>query len=66
MEDEHGPLLERQPPEGSFELVAIVDGQDAGGFGGTLTCDLFGPLQPINSDNGGASAAPTITLAATV
>jgi len=28
VENEHGSLLERQPPEGSFELVAIVDGQD--------------------------------------
>ena len=28
VEDEHGPLLEGQPPEGSLELVAIVDGQD--------------------------------------
>lgn len=43
-----------------------VTGQGAGGFGGTLTCELFGPLQPVGSVNGGASAAPTITLAATV
>ncbi|MBD3942558.1 VWA domain-containing protein [Microbacterium sp. NEAU-LLC] len=43
-----------------------VAGQDAGGYGGTLTCELFGPLQPINSDNGGATVAPRITLDATV
>ena len=43
-----------------------VTGQGAGGYGGTLRCELFGPLQPMGSDNGGASAAPTITLAATV
>lgn len=43
-----------------------VTGQGAGGFGGTLTCELFGPLQPVGSVDGGASAAPTITLAATV
>ena len=28
MEDEDSALLERQPPEGPLELVAIVDGQD--------------------------------------
>ena len=38
-------------------------GQDAGGYGGTLTCTLFGPLQPAGSGLG-ASAAPVITLAA--
>jgi uncharacterized repeat protein (TIGR01451 family)/LPXTG-motif cell wall-anchored protein len=43
-----------------------IAGQDAGGYGGTLTCELFGPLQPINSDNGGATVAPRITLDATV
>ena len=37
VEDEHGPLLERQPPEGSLELVAIVDGQDPGGLAGPST-----------------------------
>ena len=42
-----------------------VTGQGAGGYGGTLECVLFGPLQPVGA-NGGASAAPTITLAATV
>ncbi len=29
MEDEDGALLERQPPEGPLELVAIVDGEDS-------------------------------------
>ncbi|MFD4959661.1 SpaA isopeptide-forming pilin-related protein [Microbacterium sp. NPDC058389] len=43
-----------------------VTGQNSGGYGGTLTCSLFGPLQPINSDNGGATVAPRITLDATV
>jgi hypothetical protein len=33
MKDEHGQLLEGQPPNGSFELVAIVDGQDSRGLG---------------------------------
>jgi uncharacterized repeat protein (TIGR01451 family)/LPXTG-motif cell wall-anchored protein len=42
-----------------------VTGQDGSGYGGTLTCVLFGPLQPVGA-NEGASAAPTITLAATV
>jgi uncharacterized repeat protein (TIGR01451 family) len=42
-----------------------VTGQDSGGYGGTLECVLFGPLQPQGSEEG-ASAAPTITLAATV
>ena len=40
-----------------------VTGQAAGGYGGTLTCTLFGPLQPAGSGLG-ASAAPVITLAA--
>ncbi|MFE5407345.1 VWA domain-containing protein [Microbacterium sp. NPDC056569] len=43
-----------------------VTGQNGAGYGGTLTCVLFGPLQPIDSDNGGASVAPRITLSATV
>lgn len=43
-----------------------VTGQNGAGYGGTLECVLYGPLQPIDSDNGGASAAPTITLHATV
>lgn len=41
-----------------------VTGEDSAGFGGTLECVLFGPLQPVNTE--GASSAPTITLAATV
>ncbi|WP_169580740.1 SpaA isopeptide-forming pilin-related protein [Microbacterium thalassium] len=41
-----------------------VTGQDAAGFGGTLECVLFGPLQPQGTDEG-ATSAPTITLAAT-
>jgi hypothetical protein len=36
-----------------------VTGQDSSGYGGTLTCSLFGPLKLTES-------APTITLAATV
>jgi uncharacterized repeat protein (TIGR01451 family)/LPXTG-motif cell wall-anchored protein len=43
-----------------------VTGQDAAGYGGMLRCELFGPLQPAGSDNGGASVAPTITLAVKV
>ncbi|WP_318354384.1 MULTISPECIES: VWA domain-containing protein [Microbacterium] len=43
-----------------------VTGQNGEGYGGTLRCVLFGPLQPIGSDNGGASTAPRITLSATV
>lgn len=43
-----------------------VTGEDAAGYGGTLTCELQGPLQPLNSDNGGATSAPTLVLAATV
>lgn len=42
-----------------------VTGQDAAGYGGTLECVLFGPLQPVGA-NELPSAAPTITLAATV
>ena len=42
-----------------------VTGQDAGGYGGKLTCTLFGPLQPVGA-NSAPSSAPTITLAATV
>ena len=41
-----------------------VSGQNSAGYGGTLTCELHGPLQPAGAD--GESAAPTITLAATV
>lgn len=40
-----------------------VTGQDAAGFGGTLACELFGPLQPAGV---GISAAPRIRLAAVV
>ncbi len=46
-------------------LSCAVTGQNGSGYGGTLTCALFGPLQPQGA-NEGASAAPTITLAATV
>jgi uncharacterized repeat protein (TIGR01451 family)/LPXTG-motif cell wall-anchored protein len=42
-----------------------VTGQNSAGYGGNLECVLFGPLQPQGA-NEGASAAPTITLAATV
>jgi len=41
-----------------------VSGQDGSGYGGTLTCTLNGPLQPQGAE--GVSAAPTITLSATV
>lgn len=43
-----------------------VTGQTAGGYGGTLECVLFGPLQPVGTPAGGTSAAPTITLTAYV
>lgn len=43
-----------------------VTGEDAAGYGGTLTCELQGPLQPSGSDNGGATAAPALLLSATV
>lgn len=36
-----------------------VTGQNAAGFGGTLTCELFGPLQPAGREG---STAPLITL----
>ncbi|MHC2997818.1 MSCRAMM family protein, partial [Microbacterium sp. HJ5] len=42
-----------------------VTGQDSAGFGGTLECVLFGPLQPQGVDEG-ATSAPTITLTAMV
>ncbi|WP_345801524.1 SpaA isopeptide-forming pilin-related protein [Microbacterium sp. AZCO] len=45
--------------------TCAVTGQDASGFGGTLTCSLFGPLQPADSTDG-AKAAPRITLTASV
>jgi uncharacterized repeat protein (TIGR01451 family) len=43
-----------------------VTGQNSSGYGGNLTCTLFGPLEPVGLDAGGSSSAPTITLAATV
>lgn len=42
-----------------------VTGQNSRGFGGTLSCELFGPLQPKGSSEG-ASEAPTITLSVMV
>ncbi|WP_461638039.1 VWA domain-containing protein [Leucobacter sp. BZR 635] len=42
-----------------------VTGQSSGGYGGTLSCELFGPLQPKGSSDG-ASQAPVITLSVTV
>ncbi|GAA1326044.1 VWA domain-containing protein [Leucobacter albus] len=42
-----------------------VTGKDSRGYGGTLSCELFGPLQPKGSTEG-ASAAPEITLAVIV
>ncbi|MEU1971682.1 hypothetical protein ABZ477_08490 [Microbacterium sp. NPDC019599] len=42
-----------------------VTGQNSAGYGGTLTCELFGPLQAVDVPDG-VSSAPTITLAATV
>lgn len=45
--------------------TCAVSGQDASGYGGKLSCELFGPLQPAGAGLG-PSAAPTITLAATV
>ena len=42
-----------------------MTGQNLSGYGGLLTCELFGVLFPINSGFG-PTAAPTITLAATV
>ncbi|QKJ20344.1 SpaA isopeptide-forming pilin-related protein [Microbacterium hominis] len=43
----------------------VVSGQDAAGYGGTLECGLFGPLQPVGA-NASPSEAPTITLTAMV
>ncbi|TXK15967.1 DUF11 domain-containing protein [Microbacterium wangchenii] len=45
--------------------TCAVTGQNAAGYGGTLRCELFGPLHPAGSGLG-ASGAPPITLAATV
>ncbi len=43
--------------------TCAVTGQNSTGFGGTLTCTLFGPLQPTG-ENG--SVAPQITLGALI
>lgn len=40
-----------------------VTGQDGAGYGGTLECVLFGPLQPAGAFEDASSSAPTITLA---
>jgi len=48
----------------NWETCAVA-GQDAAGYGGMLTCELFGPLQPVGA-NDSPSSAPTITLSATV
>jgi uncharacterized repeat protein (TIGR01451 family) len=45
--------------------TCAVTGQDGAGYGGTLRCELFGPLQPAGAGLG-PSSAPTITLQATV
>ncbi len=42
-----------------------ITGSNAQGYGGTLTCTLFGPLQATGLE-GGVSQAPTLNLAATV
>ncbi|TXK06297.1 VWA domain-containing protein [Microbacterium mitrae] len=42
-----------------------IAGANAQGYGGTITCTLFGPLQPAGLE-GGVSAAPTLTVKATV
>ena len=45
--------------------TCAVTGQNISGYGGMLRCELFGVLFPANSGLG-PTAAPTITLAATV
>jgi LPXTG-motif cell wall-anchored protein len=40
-----------------------ITGSDSDGYGGTLECELFGPLQPQGAEEG-ATAAPTLTLLA--
>lgn len=40
-----------------------IAGANAQGYGGMLTCTLFGPLQPVGV---GTAVAPTLTLTATV
>lgn len=47
----------------NWQTCEITD-QDANGYGGLLTCTLFGPLQPTGAE--GVHEAPTLTLAATV
>ncbi|QIG38594.1 VWA domain-containing protein [Microbacterium sp. 4R-513] len=39
-----------------------VTGQNSAGYGGTLTCELFGPLMPANFPNGGRSVAPQLRV----
>ena len=39
-----------------------VTGQDGAGYGGTLECVLFGPLEPLGAFESAPSSAPTITL----
>lgn len=43
--------------------ACTITGQDASGYGGQLTCTLFGPLQPAGQSG---SSAPTITLHAMI
>ena len=43
--------------------TCTITGQDASGYGGQLTCTLFGPLQPAGQSG---SSAPTITLHAMI
>ncbi|MBN9177720.1 MAG: DUF11 domain-containing protein [Microbacterium sp.] len=43
--------------------ACTITGQDGSGYGGQLTCTLFGPLQPSGQPG---DAAPTITLHATI
>ena len=40
-----------------------ITGQNSAGYGGNLTCELFGPLQPTGQDG---STAPQITLGSVV
>ena len=56
-------LAKATPPPSRTTPTARVTGQAAGGYGGTLTCTLFGPLQPAGAGLG-PSAAPVITLTA--
>ena len=41
-----------------------VTGSNAAGYGGTLSCWLFGPLQPVGAP--GISVAPQVTISGTV